>query len=170
MDEHFLNDIWTLHFHDPDNDNWTKESYINLGTIGCVEDFSKLYRTIEPHWTQGMFFLMREHILPMWEDKYNSKGGCFSFKLYKEDIHTFWFNIMSIILGETFLKEEKREELWNCINGVSMVPKKKYWLVRIWISDIKYSEQLDLFQIPLPSYTTLLFKPHIEHQDFIPIH
>jgi len=168
-DEVFLNDVWCLYFHDPDNDSWTKDSYIHLGTIGSVQDFVKIYHSLESHWVNGMFFFMREHILPMWEDKYNSKGGCFSFKLYKEDVQTFWFDAISTILGETFIRDEERETLWNCINGISMVPKKKYWLVRIWISDVQYGSTLEHFQIQVPSYTTILFKPHIEHDDFVSV-
>jgi hypothetical protein len=35
-------------------------------------------------YSRGMFFIMREHILPLWEDESNKNGGCFSYKIYKD--------------------------------------------------------------------------------------
>ena len=70
-----------------DDNKWDLESYTKLNTFNTIEEFSILLHLIkEKHIQNGMFFLMREKILPMWESEDNKDGGCFSLKVFKQDI------------------------------------------------------------------------------------
>ena len=77
----YINDVWSLYFHDPYDMNWDANSYKFITTISSVEDFVNIYKAFEDLWLRGMFFIMREHIMPRWEDENNINGGCLSLKL-----------------------------------------------------------------------------------------
>jgi hypothetical protein len=101
---------------------------------------------------------MREHIMPRWEDENNKNGGCFSFKINKNELHEKLFEITSMILGETL---GKNDIVSNSINGISISPKKNYHIIRIWI---KTNNNLlkENFNLTIPSYSTLMYKSHLE--------
>ena len=86
--------------------NWDANSYKFITTISSVEDFVNIYKAFEDLWLRGMFFIMREHIMPRWEDENNINGGCLSFKVNKQDFNDKLFEIASLILGETMGKTD----------------------------------------------------------------
>jgi hypothetical protein len=166
--ERFLDDNWSIYFHDPDDSEWTLASYKNIGTISTIQDWIDIDRAFNDMWTKGMFFVMREHIQPLWEDPKNKGGGCFSFKVNKPDVATFWFTLGSLLLGNTLGKDVENvcdDELHNSICGISMSPKRSYCILRVWIGNVKYSKPA-MFNIEAPSYTHILFKTHEDNNDF----
>lgn len=152
----YLNDIWAFYFHDPYNIDWNINSFKLITTISSIEDFIKLYLTYKDIIFKCMFFIMREHILPIWEDENNKNGGCFSLKIYKEEINDKFFEISSLLLGE---KLGLRDEISNNINGISISPKKNYYIIRIWIKDNKFAIKQN-YNIEIAKYTTILYKNH----------
>jgi len=103
-----------------------------------------------------MFFIMREHIQPIWEDQNNIKGGCFSLKIYKENIQEKLFELSALLLGENL---GKTDDISNNINGISISPKKNYYIIRIWIKDSTYAIKQN-YNIEIAKYTTILYKNH----------
>ena len=85
-----LNSEWNLYFHDPNSYNWNKESYYKIYTIKNIIDYWILNSEIENKIHQGMFFLMRENIFPLWDNEENLKGLNFSFNILKEESKKFW--------------------------------------------------------------------------------
>jgi hypothetical protein len=152
----YLNDIWSFYFHDPYNIDWNINSFKFICNISNVDDFIKLYLTYKDIIFKGMFFIMREHILPIWEDENNINGGCFSLKIYKENINEKLFEIASLLLGE---KLGKTDEISNNINGISISPKKNYYIIRIWIKDNHFAIKQN-YNIDIAKYTTILYKNH----------
>jgi hypothetical protein len=132
--ELFFNDIWTLYFHDPYDANWTNSSYINLGQLSNVDDFWNHHTCNKDNISKGMFFLMREHIFPCWDDPCNISGGCISIKVLKEDMSKFWEDLCVKMLSETLLVPE-HQNLCDSINGVSTSPKKHFCIIKIWLKD-----------------------------------
>lgn len=130
----FLNDVWCFYFHDPYDNKWTNESYKLLGTIGSVEEFWQHHQCISQYIQKGMFFMMREHVQPTWDDASNIDGGCLSIKVLKEDLPMFWEDICVKLLGESLLTEDARNK-WDCVNGISCSPKKHFCIVKIWVKD-----------------------------------
>jgi hypothetical protein len=86
-----------------------------------------------------MFFLMREHIFPAWDDPCNISGGCVCLKIPKSIVETFWHAVCANLLGETLVKEAYRDT--DCIvNGVSISPKNFFCIIKIWLSNDKLSK------------------------------
>jgi hypothetical protein len=158
--EHFLNDSWTLYFHDPNNNDWTESSYQSLFSISTIEEFVDVHSCFRDAWNQGMFFMMREHIFPVWEDEHNKQGGCFSFKIMKPEVHLYWFKLNVCLLGETLV-----DPAWiNDICGVSISPKRNFCILRIWVANQKIKESM--IRMLVPSYTKMMFKSYMENKDF----
>jgi len=160
----FLDDRWTLYFHDPDDPLWTVNSYKQIGNISTVEDFIAANKAFTDMWSKGMFFLMREHIQPLWEDPYNKNGGCFSYKVNKPDVANVWFNLASLTLGNNLGKTDDKD-LQDGICGISISPKRSYCILRIWIGNTT-NNKTTLYNIEAPEYTHVLFKNHEENSDF----
>jgi translation initiation factor 4E len=157
-DKIYLNDIWCLYFHDPYDINWDISSYKNIGTISSVDEFIFYFKSFKEQFNNGMFFIMREHIMPRWEDENNKQGGCFSYKIPANDLDDKWFNICTSILGETL---GKNDTISNNINGISISPKKFSYIIRIWIKENKYAKK-ELYNIKIPKYTNIMYKNHLE--------
>lgn len=154
----YLNDMWSIYFHDPFDHNWDIKSYKFICNMSTVEEFTQVYSALNPLFSKGMFFIMREHITPRWEDEFNKNGGCFSFKLNKFNLQQNFFELCSQILGETIGKNN----LYSLnVNGISISPKKNYYIMRIWIKDNKHASSLN-YNISVPKYSTLMYKNHSE--------
>jgi hypothetical protein len=109
-----------------------------------------------------MFFIMREHIQPLWEDPLNKDGGCFSFKVNKPDAGQFWFKLGSLLLGGTL---GKTHEIDSKICGISMSPKRNYCILRVWVQSHDYNN-INLYNLDAPSYSQIMYKSHNENTDF----
>ncbi len=153
----YLNDIWTLYFHDPYNVDWNINSFKLINNISKIEDFIILYKCYKSVISKGMFFIMREYIQPIWEDEYNIKGGCFSYKIYKPNLEETFFDVCALLLGETL---GKTNEISKNINGISISPKKNYFIIRIWISNNSLANK-ENYNINIPKFTTVLYKKHL---------
>jgi hypothetical protein len=160
--ERFLNDCWSLHFHDPDDNDWTDKSYKLLGTLSTVRDWQAADVAFTELWQKGMFFVMREHIKPMWEDDNNKDGGCLSFKINKPDAAPFWFQLGALMLGETAVKNPEHA---NKLCGISISPKRNYCILRVWVSS-NIIGSIDHFNITVPEYTQVIYKSHKDNNDF----
>ena len=153
---HYLNDLWCLYFHDPIDYQWDLKSYHLISQISSVEDFVELYDVYKELMYSGMFFIMREHISPRWEDEWNKYGGCLSFKISRHDLQEKWFEACSRVLGETM---GKQDVFSLNINGISISPKRNYYIVRIWLKDNQYSSSTN-YNISVPKFSTLMYKNH----------
>lgn len=160
--ETFLNDVWTLYFHDPYDDQWTPSSYKSQTTISTAEDWIKVNRSFGELWPKGMFFLMREHIQPLWEDPCNKNGGCFSYKVNKPDVPAYWVRLGAKLISDSIAKNPDHV---NNVCGISVIPKRNYCILRIWISSNKLNK-IDLYDVDIPGYTLVMYKSHEENSDF----
>ena len=129
----FLNDTWRLYFHDPVEDVWTRESYASLGVVSSVENFWTLWNSIDEHIHKGMFFLMREHVFPVWDDASLVNGGTISCKIPFEEANDFFCKLSLRALGETLLDKSARRVPWDAINGISIAPKRFFNIAKIWV-------------------------------------
>lgn len=129
--------------------------------IGSVAEFWKVHDTFEKQVHLGMFFLMREHIFPCWDDPLNRTGGCLSIKVMKQDVPGFWRDLCMTLLGETLVIEEKREELADVVNGLSVSPKKHFCIIKIWLRTHDLANKV-FYNLPKGNYGDVLYKPNVE--------
>ena len=156
---HPLNTVWVLWYHKPSDKNWSKDSYKRIFEIKTIEDFWLIHKHIKKnHIENGMYFLMREGIFPLWEDKKNRDGGSWSFKISKDIIYNSWIELTIAVLGEMLTKL-----LENCsyINGISVSPKKGFSILKIWNTDkTKCDKRLLKDDIPNIDLSKSIYKAH----------
>lgn len=166
MEDVFLNDTWTLSWHDPNGADWSAESYKPVATLSTVHDFWRVGNTFNVDaWTSGSFFLMREHIKPMWEDQHNEHGGCWSMKVMRHHVADVWTNLMVSVLGETLVLPAHRTGMWSIVNGVSITPKRNFVIIRLWLADYERRDRA-MYALGVPEYTDMLFKRHVDNDTY----
>ena len=158
MEINNLNTSWTYWFHKYNDNKWDLESYTKLYKFDSVEEFAALQIILKPkHIQNGMFFLMRNDIEPMWESKDNIDGGCFSFKLYKQEIPETWKILTTKLVNESILKDKNNHML---INGMSISPKKTYSIIKLWLKGDTIKNIEELNDIPILKDSTPIYKKH----------
>ncbi len=128
-----LKNKWVLWFHRVDDDNWKPESYIKIYTLEKYGDLLFIIREI-PNITSGMFFIMKEGILPIYEDVQNKFGGYWSLRITKKDSFDIWSRLLYFLCIEGMTKDEKQT---NMINGITVSPKINNSIFKIWNNDFK---------------------------------
>ena len=156
-----FNDTWSYRFHDPNDDNWALPSYIRLHDVSTVDDFWIVQNSIKDKLKNGIFFLMREHIFPCWDDDFNINGGCISIKVLKENLPEYWETLCMRLLGEALLIDEHKDK-WNIVNGISTSPKRYFCIVKIWLKTNELNDK-KYFKIPKNFYGDIIYKENMEN-------
>lgn len=153
-----MDDIWALYFHDPRDTDWTHRSYRLLGTISRAAEFWGLQAALRGMWSKGIFFLMREHVFPSWDDPENRSGGAVSIKVSNEELDAVWVAVCEGMLTETMID---RERCSNVVNGVSLSPKNHFCVMKIWLRDCTDVPKGADFTVPALRQSTLIFKSNM---------
>ena len=156
---HLLNSKWTLWYHKSDDTDWSLQSYIKLASFSSIEEFSIVYNSLEAvHIQNAMLFLMRDKISPIWESDENKEGGCFSFKIYRQEIYEAWNELSTLLIGEGLLKEKND---FSCINGISISPKKTFSIIKIWLKNNENNESSKFNEILKFNFQDAIYKKHV---------
>jgi hypothetical protein len=152
----YLHDNWVLYFHDPNNESWTQDSYERVAVLQTVEEYVQIEHILRRNFHKGMFFLMREHIFPLWDDENNVQGGCFAIKVIKSVADDFWIDTCTKAISETLVKDPTQ---LNFVNGISISPKKHFCIIKVWVShtDLQDPSILDVCD---QKYGDIIFKTH----------
>lgn len=136
---HSLNDKWNLYYHLPDNKNWDLDSYKTIiGNMNYVEETIAINNAItEESIRSCMFFLMRKDITPLWEDKNNRCGGCFSYRILNKIVPNVWKNLIYMCCGESLTVNPEHNKH---VNGITISPKKSFCIVKIWMNTIEFQD------------------------------
>lgn len=163
-DDPLLQDTWTFMFHDPDDPNWMKESYKRLADVSSVADVWDVHTAVQKYLPDGMFFVMRGHVFPSWDDEWNIRGGCISLKILKTELHTFWEELLIGVLGETMVlhTEGDGDGSWSVINGISTSPKRFYCIVKLWLRDGMKNTR-EHFRLPRSYRGEVLYKSNVDN-------
>ena len=160
MTEAFLNDLWSLYFHDPNNQDWNLASYVKLYDIGTIEEYWHVTECIKSKLKQGMFFFMRADCFPCWDDPSNIQGGCLSMKVLKENLDQFWLTLSMRIAGETLLLAG-HEDKAHLVNGISTSPKKYFCVVKIWLRSDELGDK-KYFNLPQLYNGDVFYKKNLD--------
>jgi len=151
---HPLSEKWVLWAHLPHDTDWSMDSYISIMTVTYVEEIIALMHTLpDSLLSTCMFFCMKEHIKPVWEDPFNKQGGCFSYKI-TQSIAECWRNVSYTMVGKTLSKDKGFQDT---INGISISPKKNFCILKVWMSSCSYQ---DASKITLLKPNGCIFKKH----------
>ena len=153
-----LSDSWTLWAHLPHDTNWDVNSYSKISTVTTLEEIIALTEKLPSKLIENcMLFLMKTGINPTWEDKRNSKGGCFSFKVVNKHVVNVWNTLLQIITGETI---SSNNDFIKKVNGITISPKKAFCILKIWMSDVEYQNPKLIIPIEGLAMHGCLFKKH----------
>lgn len=155
---HSLIDNWVLWAHLPHNTDWSLKSYIKIKELSTVEDVIKLTEGIPEKMVKNcMLFLMKSGVNPMWEDKNNVNGGCFSFKIPDEHVYDLWKNLNYALTGGSI---SKNDDFLNNITGITLSPKKLFFIVKVWMKDLNYQNPREIIKLNNLNTEGCLFKRH----------
>ena len=158
----FLNDTFSVYFHNPLDEDWRNESYIKLMDIGNAEEYWGFQNKVGDNITKGIFFITREHVFPCWDDPANINGGCLSIKVLKNDMIPFWEKICALFLTEKLLKPEYTSRFWNQVNAISTSPKRHFCIVKIWVGCSELSNP-SVFNLPESVSGEIIYKTNLSN-------
>jgi hypothetical protein len=119
---------WVLWYHDPNNNDYSLESYIKISSVSTVAEFWSLIDGIsQDTWEAGMFFFMRDGYRPLWDAPENSKGGAWSKRIDAVDTHRIFVDCMVHSIANNFLTKYK-----EAVVGVTLSPKGQFHIIKIW--------------------------------------
>lgn len=150
---------WTLWAHLPQNDDWTLASYVPIHTLHTAEEAICVTETLPASLIENcMLFLMEEGVNPMWEDKQNRNGGCFSYKIANKHVAKVWRDLSYVIMGETV---SRNAAFVRNVTGITISPKRNFCIVKIWMRNCDHQSP----QVVTPDIANLspigcLFKKH----------
>ncbi len=158
-ESHTLNDKWDLYYHLPHDKQWDLNSYKFIAkNISSLDTLIALNDTIpEKIVKHCMLFVMKNGITPMWEDKQNRLGGCFSFKVSNKMVYDVWTHLFYSLCGESLCINPEHNKY---INGITISPKKNFCIVKVWLQDCDIQDPNILIQIPNLSKQGCIFKKH----------
>ena len=158
----FASGSWTLYFHDPEDTNWTPTSYKKIGSFST---FDGLWGTLghidTERFLSGMYFLMRDPYLPLWEHRSNKRGGSYCVKVPEAvAVETFQRYAAAAILG-LVSKDEA-----NSIIGVTISPKKGFHIMKLWNIDATVHNKPTDVQIYGDNMRLgdVLYRPHMDQK------
>ena len=156
---HLLSDKWTLWAHLPHDTNWSIDSYTKICTFASIEESIALCETLPEQMVRNcMLFLMKDDITPLWEDKQNKQGGCFSFKVNNKNVISSWKRLVYCLVGNTITSNEL---LNKNITGITISPKKSFCIIKVWLSNTSFQNPRLLSETIGLKFEGCIFKKHM---------
>ena len=153
-----LEEKWTLWVHLPSDPDWTLKGYYKIHTFSTIDDIISIIESTPHSLVKGaMMFIMRAGVTPIWEDKNNKNGGCFSFKIANKDVEKIWKEVYYRLIGQSLTREQCDYEK---INGITLSPKKKFCILKIWMKDCTLDDPNIFVKINNLKCDGCLFKKH----------
>ena len=155
-----LKDVYTFWYHNPDNVDWSLESYIELLEFSTIEEFWVLDKFVRKDMIEnGMFFIMKKSVKPIWECDSNIKGGCISWKVDRKHSYKSWIDCIGHFITHEF------GEANNLINGVSISPKKNSSIIKIWFKSEVNIETINIPKTFCLVNDKIIYKSHVQNID-----
>ena len=158
---HLLTNSWCLWAHMPADSDWSPQSYIKIYTFNTVEEMISITETLastEVLIKSCMLFLMKDNILPFWEDKNNINGGCFTYKVSNKIVVDSWKKLTYSAVGNTITQNA---EFNKNINGITISPKKNFGVLKVWMKTCEHQNP-DMINSTIPGIKRdgSIFKKH----------
>lgn len=121
--KHPLQHRWVLWYLKNDRTKQWEDCLKEVATFDTVEDFWALYNHIQLASGLGWgsdYYLFKEGIRPMWEDKANVQGGRWLVQVEKnrrtEVLDQYWLELLMAMIGEQF--EDLGEEICGAVVNI----------------------------------------------------
>ena len=139
---HSLQHAWNLWAHLPQDKDWSPQSYKFLSKFDTVEDtIVSMHMLPEQFIKHCMLFVMKDGILPIWEDPQNRTGGAFSYKVSNKHVACLWKDLTYALVGNTI---SNNTDVMNNITGITISPKNNFCVVKIWTKTCAHQNPLSI--------------------------
>jgi len=158
---------YSLWYHDLNDNNWSLNSYTKITEIYSIRDFWSIYKSIE-NFLNGIFFLMRENIPPVWESAENLNGGYWTFKINNDILMDSWVYLSIQCITQNLIKIDQNSNNEHQINGLSISPKQGNSIIKIWNNKIKFNDP-KLLDINVEKFDMSMsfYRAHKQHKDVL---
>ena len=130
---HSLRTTWNLWAHLPHETDWSAKSYKQIYKFETVEETIAIVDSLPESLVKNcMLFIMKDGIIPMWEDPKNRNGGCFSYKVSNKIVCDVWRDLSYILVGDSI---SSNAQFVNGVTGITISPKKNFCIIKIWMSN-----------------------------------
>ena len=137
---------WSLWYHSPNEQKWTPSTYMQVATVSTFGEFWALIDSLSDEAIlNGFYFLMRDPLPPLWENKGNIRGGSYSMRISRKDASDVYYKYMIAAMLGSAAKDTD-----NKITGICISPKKGFNIITIWNED--FSRHGASTDIPLLHY------------------
>ena len=119
--------VWVLWFHNHDTVDWSVQSYRRIFAFSNVEDFWRMAHGMPDLGSApGMYFIMKDGIMPLYEDPRNIGGSLFSYRVFKKKLEEIWTDVMLGVIGNTLIEDD------DSLCGISVNTKNS--VIKLWLS------------------------------------
>lgn len=119
---------WKVWVHMPNERNWDIGSYKSVSQLTTVEQVIEFCSLISDcTLNKCMVFVMKDPILPMWEDENNVDGGAYSFKVPHKAVPEAFRGLLYRVVGGTISPDVEK------VHGISVSPKKQFSIIKVWV-------------------------------------
>lgn len=149
--------IW---YHNPNDNTWTENSYHQILSFNSSDEFWTLSHLFNKDFIEnGMFFIMKDNIVPIWENDKNIDGGYISWKIDKKNVYDYWIDLVGhMLIGKLFNDNGKCNS--DMINGCSISPKKNFNIIKLWTNCQVNAEELNFMDTLKIKDNVVAFKSH----------
>ncbi|MFZ3192248.1 MAG: eukaryotic translation initiation factor 4E [Moraxellaceae bacterium] len=133
-----LSSSWTLYYHATDNKSWDLSSYVRIMTVTTLTEAVALIESIPDILvSNGMLFLMKDTINPMWEDSRNVAGGGFSYKIPNKHAAAAYRGMIYAAIGGCLSSHDTYS---HHITGITSSQKRGFAIMKIWMADCAHQD------------------------------
>ena len=148
---------WVVYHRDPTSNDFSINSYnkiLDITNIGELRAFNQLID--DDKLKKGHITIMKNNILPIYEDKENENGGAWTLKV-KEDMVPYYSKhyIINMIIGNLI----KTEKHGNDVNGIKICPRRGFSIIQIWTKSMNYNYE-DLVHGENITPSSFFFRKH----------
>ena len=119
---------WMLWYHDPENKDYSLESYIRVADVSTPQQFWTIVDSIPKEaWESGMFFFMRRGFKPLWDSPENESGGSWSKKVEAYMGYDTFVDMMVHCVSNEIIPSSP-----ETVAGITLSPKGAFSIIKIW--------------------------------------
>lgn len=137
---------YSLWYHNPNEKDFTESSFMKVLNITNADELLAIHNVLknnEKLLLNGLFYLMKDEILPVWYNKDHINGGCISWKIDRSESVKCWENLLLLFTSGNFNNLEEYK-----ITGISINPKKNCSILKIWLSSVIPKHKLNSIKLP----------------------
>jgi len=155
---------WNVWIYQQQN-NWSKDNLKVMQKISTVQDFVEFDKQLRLNYEQILnkhIFIMKDNIIPLWEEKENIQGGCWTFKTSMHDSLEHFLHIFLLIITNNFIEEDSFNKN---INGITFcIKNNNNCIIQVWNDSYKKLKDNDIkhhYYVRETFGCNIIYKKHI---------